>query len=141
MEFYQLKTFLAVASEGHLTRAAEKLSTSQPAVSAQIRALEDELGIRLFERSPRGMTLTDAGERLAQQARRIVEATHHFKTEAEGLRGVVAGQLVLGLNNRPEMLRFISVLHQLTARHPQLSYDIVCASRSEEHTSELQSRV
>ena len=61
MELYQLRTFAAVAELGHLTRAAERLHVSQPAVSAQIRALEDELGTPLFERGPSGMTLTTAG--------------------------------------------------------------------------------
>ena len=128
MELYQLRTFLTVATEQNLTRAAEKLFTSQPAVSAQIRALEDELGVRLFDRTPRGMTLTSAGERLAEHAKRVVEATQDFKMEAEGLRGAVAGELILGLNNRPEMLRLLSVLHRLTSTYPKLSYDIVCGS-------------
>src|ERR1043165_8872437 len=85
MELYQVRTFLTVADEGHLTRAAEKLFTSQPAVSGQIRVLEEELGIRLFERSAKGMTLTAAGIRMRDQARRIVEAARDFKQQAEGL--------------------------------------------------------
>ena len=128
MELYQLRTFITVATEQNLTRAAEKLFTSQPAVSTQIRALEDELGVRLFDRTPKGMLLTDAGQRLMEHARRVVAATNDFKMEAEGLRGAVSGQLVLGLNNRPEMLRLLAVLHRLTASYPKLSYDIVCGS-------------
>jgi DNA-binding transcriptional LysR family regulator len=58
MEFYQLRSFVAVAEAGHLTRAAEKLHVSQPAVSAQIKALEDELELALFERTSSGMVLT-----------------------------------------------------------------------------------
>src|SRR6478609_4414162 len=54
MEPYQLKTFVAIAREGSLTRAAERVFTSAPAVSAQLKALEDELGVKLFERTPRG---------------------------------------------------------------------------------------
>lgn len=128
MELYQLRTFLTVADEGHLTRAAEKLFTSQPAVSTQIRALEDELGVKLFERSSRGMTLTPAGLALQEQARKIVNAARDFKMTAEGLRGTVTGELVLGLNNRPEMLRLMDILHNLTADHPELRYEIVCGS-------------
>ena len=61
MELYQLRSFAAVAELGHLTRAAERLHVSQPAVSAQIKALEDELGVTLFERVSSGMVLTVGG--------------------------------------------------------------------------------
>src|SRR5882757_2331845 len=128
MELYQLRTFLTVADEGHLTRAAEKLFTSQPAVSTQVRALEEELGVRLFERSPRGMTLTGAGLALQEQARKIVNAARDFKMTAEGLRGTVTGELVFGLNNRPEMLRLMEILRNLTTDHPELRYEMVCGS-------------
>ena len=67
MELYQLRTFAAVAELGHLTRAAEQLHISQPAVSAQVRALEEELGVVLFERSSSGMQLTPAGRQLLQE--------------------------------------------------------------------------
>jgi DNA-binding transcriptional LysR family regulator len=64
MELYQLRSFAAVAELGHLTRASERLHISQPAVSAQIKALEDELGVALFERVSSGMVLTSAGRKL-----------------------------------------------------------------------------
>jgi DNA-binding transcriptional LysR family regulator len=128
MELYQLRTFLTVADEGHLTRAAEKLFTSQPAVSTQIRALEEELGVKLFDRSPKGMTLTGAGLALQEQARKIVNAARDFKMTAEGLRGTVTGELVFGLNNRPEILRLMEILRDLTTDHPELRYEMVCGS-------------
>src|SRR5512140_294423 len=68
MELYQLRTFLAIARTGNLTRAASILATSQPAVSAQLRALEDELGVELFSRTSRGMELTAAGLALRPRA-------------------------------------------------------------------------
>jgi DNA-binding transcriptional LysR family regulator len=128
MEFYQLRTFLAVAEEANLTRAAEKLFTSQPAVSGHIRALEEELGVKLFERSARGMTLTPAGAQLQGEARRIVDATRDFKQQAESLRGSVAGELVFGMNNSPDVLRLMPILRLLTARHPDLRYELVAGS-------------
>lgn len=128
MELYQLRTFLAVADEGHLTRAAEKLFTSQPAVSAQIKGLEDELDVKLFDRSPRGMTLTAAGERLREQARRVIDATRDFKTQADSLRGTVSGELVVGLNNRPDVLRLMPILQRLGAEHPALRYEMIAGS-------------
>lgn len=128
MELYQLRTFLTVADEGHLTRAAEKLFTSQPAVSSQIRALEDELGIKLFDRSAKGTTLTTAGAALREQARRILDATQNFKQHADSLRHEVSGELVLGLNNSPDILRLLPALQVLTRKHPALTYDMVAGS-------------
>ena len=60
-----LRYFAAVAAEGNLTRAAERLFVSQPALTKQIKQLESQLGVRLFTRSPAGMTLTSAGQALA----------------------------------------------------------------------------
>src|SRR5436190_22121729 len=128
MELYQLRTFLTVAEEGHLTRAAEKLFTSQPAVSGQIRALEEELGIQLFERSAKGMMLTRSGEQLREQARKILDATRDFRQKADGQRKEVAGELILGLNNSAEILRLVPILRILTEQHPSLAYDIVAGS-------------
>lgn len=128
MELYQLRTFLAVADEGHLTRAAEKLFTSQPAVSAHVRALEEELGVKLFERTPRGMSLTAAGHSLQEQARRVLEAARAFKHSADSLRGSVAGDLTFGVNNRPEFLRFMEIMRELTAAHADLRYEVINGS-------------
>lgn len=128
MELYQLRTFLTVAEEGHLTRAAEKLCTSQPAVSAQLRALEEECGIRLFDRTTKGMVLTEAGSSLREKARLIIDAAKDFKHHADNLRDNVAGELVIGLNNRPEFLRLFAILQKLSARHPGLTYRIVYGS-------------
>lgn len=128
MELYQLRTFLTVADEGHLTRAAEKLFSSQPAISGHIRALEDELGFRLFERSAKGMTLTPEGEKMRGQARMIVEATRNFEHQAQGLRKEASGELVIGLNNSPEILRLVPILRVLAEQHPALTYDMVAGS-------------
>jgi DNA-binding transcriptional LysR family regulator len=65
MELYQLRIFLTIARTGNLTRAAERLNASQPAVSSQIKALEEELGVTLFARTPRGMELTQEGRILS----------------------------------------------------------------------------
>jgi DNA-binding transcriptional LysR family regulator len=61
MELYRLRTFLAVADEQNLTRAAERLHISQPSVSTHIKALEEGLGVTLFIRTPKGMILSQEG--------------------------------------------------------------------------------
>lgn len=73
MSFEQLRYFVAVAEERHLTRAAARLRISQPPLTRQIRSLEDELGGPLFERTPRGMRLLPAGKTLLVYATKILE--------------------------------------------------------------------
>ena len=72
MSLTYLQSFVAVAEEGHVGRAARRLHLTQPPLSRHILALEDELGTRLFERTPRGMRLLPVGETFLQHARRIL---------------------------------------------------------------------
>lgn len=120
MELYHLKTFVTVAEEGHLTRAADRLYTSQPAISAHIKALEEELGITLFHRTPKGMQLTVEGEQLLPRAQQALAAANEFQQFAKGMQEELVGSVRIGLNNDAEFLRLPSLQHQLSTRHARL---------------------
>lgn len=96
MELYQLRSFAAVAESGHLTRAAEILHISQPALSAQIKALEDEFEVALFERTPSGMRLTAAGKKLLPEAEKTLYAAQTLRDEAQNMKGAVASTVTVG---------------------------------------------
>ena len=124
MELYQLKTFVAIAQEGSLTRAAERVFTSAPAVSAQLKALEDELGVKLFERTSRGMALTEAGRRLLDEAQRTLASATRMRSAAEQIRGAAQGVVRFGTVVDPVALRLGDVLVKLAERHPQVTLQL-----------------
>ncbi len=84
MEFRQLRTFRSVAHNLSFTKAAEQLYMAQSSVSAQIRALEDDLDVKLFDRIGRRILLTDAGRKLFEYARRIEDMTEEIRSEVTG---------------------------------------------------------
>jgi len=96
MEIYQLRTFVVVAREGSITRAAERLHLSQPAVSAHIKAIEDALALSLFGRTARGMSLTHEGQRLLAKAEQTLAVHQELIDEATRIKGHLAGQFRLG---------------------------------------------
>ncbi len=130
MELYQLKTFVVVADEGHLTRAAERLHASQPTVSAHIKALEDDLETKLFIRTPKGMNLTEAGERLLLKAESVLTAARDMKLEARNMGDELVGELSLGLNTDAEYLRIVPLLTTLSENHPKITLQILQNSSS-----------
>ena len=124
MDLTQLRTFVAVAQEGHLTRAAERLHISQPAASAHVRALEAWFDVRLFERTNRGLELTAAGRALAEGAARVLDTSVALETLARELRGGVGGRLDLGVNADPALTRLGPLVSWLRERHPRLELNV-----------------
>jgi DNA-binding transcriptional LysR family regulator len=120
VEIYQLRAFVTVAKIGHLTRAAEALHVTQPAVTGQIKALEEELGIALFDRRPGRIALTRAGERLLPEAEKVLAAAGSLLGQARELQGEVSGSLVIGTVGDPDLLRLGSLLGGLVAALPLL---------------------
>jgi DNA-binding transcriptional LysR family regulator len=125
MELYHLKTFVTVAEEGHLTRAADRLFTSQPAISAHIKSLEEELGITLFHRTPKGMQLTTEGEHLLPRAQQTLSAAGEFVQFAKGMQDELVGSIRIGLNNDAEFLRLPLIQRYLTTQYPRLELNFL----------------
>lgn len=118
MELRHLRYFIAVAEEGHITRAAERLGIQQPPLSQQIRALEGELEVQLLRRKPRGVALTEAGSAFLQRARVILnEVDRAFATTRRTARGE-QGRVVVGFTSsapfHPFVPRIIRTFRELS---------------------------
>ena len=124
MELYQLRSFAAIAELGQLTRAAEKLHVSQPAVSAQLKALEDKLGLALFARTTTGMVLTVPGTRLLKEAEKVLAAARDLQNVALSFRGELAGKASIGTLSDPRLTRIGEFMSVALARHPLLELEL-----------------
>lgn len=120
MDLHQLRTFVAVARERSITRASEVLHLSQPAVSAHVKAIEDALGLTLFDRTARGMSLTHDGERLLVKAERTLEAHRELMGEATRIKGQVSGKLRLGAGSNSDNEAIGALLTTLSELHPDV---------------------
>lgn len=126
MDLRQLRYFTAVAEELNIGRAAERLHIVQPALSRQMQALEAELGVRLFDRLPRGVRLTAAGERMAIDARRLLAdldaATDRVRRTGEGK----IGALTIGFVDTMSWGGLIpATLQSLQQDHPGIALRLV----------------
>jgi DNA-binding transcriptional LysR family regulator len=122
MHIHHLRHFLTIAETGSLTRAAERLGVAQPALSQSIKKMEVELGVRLFERSQRGATLTTAGHAILEDVRmsvsRIDAAEAHARQIGQGLAGTLRIAFVAAASF--EMLPRALRAHR--ARSPSVTY-------------------
>lgn len=127
MELYQLRTFVAVAETESVTRAAERLYTTPPSVSAHIKALESELQVELFTRTPRGMRLTRHGELLRPKAEQALRAAEAVVIEAATLQTELAGEISLGVNAPPGVLKLPQLVCAMQTHHPHLRLHLVAS--------------
>lgn len=124
IDLVQLRTFVAVAEEQHLTRAAERIHVSQSAASAHVRAIEDRLGTQLFIRTNRSLELTGAGQLLFRRAKELLAQATLFTTFARELRGEVEGHLSIGASGDPGSSRLGEVVAALRSEHPLIKIDL-----------------
>ena len=124
MELRTLRYFLAVTQEGTITKAAETVHVSQPALSRQIAELERELGVALFDRTNKRIALTDAGRHFAERAREVVDLAARAKAEAQQADETLAGEVRVGGAEAEAMRCVARAGIALQCKHPQVSYRI-----------------
>ena len=120
MELRQLEYFVAVAEEANFTRAAERVHISQSGVSAQVRALETELGAELFDRSARTARLTAAGAAALAHARQALAAAGALRQSVDDVSGLVRGHLTVGMITGCEVAPLFDALAAFHRAHPTI---------------------
>lgn len=127
MDLRQLRTFVHVAELGSLSKAADRLRIAQPALSRQMRMLEDELKVPLFTRHGRGMVLTSSGEVLLARAVAVLRDMEAARADVAAESGVVRGQVVLGTPPSLGTRLSAPLVERFLNQHPQVFIRIVPA--------------
>lgn len=130
MELRVLRYFLAVAQYQNITKAAQELLISQPTLSRQLAELEAELGVTLFIRGHRQITLTEAGEYLQARAKEIVQLADQTATDLKADQ-VISGTLALGAGESVGMQRIMTVLSQMIHDYPDIKLRLVSGNAAE----------
>jgi len=120
MDLKQLRTFLHVAETGSLSKAAKRLNITQPALSRQIRLLEEDAGVLLFIRTGRGVRLSEAGEKLAPRARILAEEMERLKMDMTAYAGTISGEVRLGLPPSVGMVMAGPVVEKFRQAYPNV---------------------
>jgi len=137
MDLRQLRYFMAVAESGHITRAAAALGLQQPPLSQQIKALEQSLGLQLFQRHAKGVTLTEAGRLLRDDGHRLLQAMDATESRLRALARGEQGRLALGYTSSAAAHAFVPrSLRACRQQHPQISL-VLSEHNAAELTDEL----
>lgn len=131
MELRLLHTFVAVAELRHFARAADRCNLSQPAVSHQIRVLEEELGMRLLNRAARRVSLTVAGELLLEDARRILAAVDRARERVQSVSSGTLGRVRLGATETAGLYLLPAILDAYRRAHPHFGLQFTIGSELE----------
>lgn len=124
MQFNDLRTFLAIADTASFSQAAQLLHVTQPAVSKRMQALEQDLGVQLFDRVGKRVHLTQAGERLIPQARQMLALAADTERQMKSLSDAITGTLHLATSHHIGLHRLAPVLREFTARYPEVQLNI-----------------
>jgi DNA-binding transcriptional LysR family regulator len=135
MELRQLRYLVALAEEGNFTRAAASEHIAQPAMSQQIRRLEDELGLALVERTTRRVALTEAGSLLVVRCRRILAELEAANAELQSLRGMHTGHVTIGAMHTMGPVDLSLALALFREQHPNVRFTV--REQSSEEMAEM----
>jgi DNA-binding transcriptional LysR family regulator len=125
MDLRQLTTFLQVAELGSLSRASDRLRIAQPALSRQMRLLEEDIGAKLFNRHGRGMALTAAGELLRHRAAGILRQLEETRTELMAEVGAVRGRVTFGLTPTVGAVLSTRLIERVLMTYPEVTLRVV----------------
>ena len=118
MELHQLRYLVLVAEERSFTRAAARANVAQPALSRQVRKLEDELGVPFVDRTSRRVRVTEHGAALVERARRVLTEIDDARAEVRDVRELLGGRVVIGLTPTTGPLDVAQVLGAFHVEHP-----------------------
>jgi LysR family transcriptional regulator, transcription activator of glutamate synthase operon len=135
MELRQLRYLVALDDERHFTRAAAREHIAQPALSQQIRRLEEELGLPLVDRTTRRVAITDAGQHLVARARRILAEVDAARAELEALSGMQTGRVTVGVMHTMGPVDISAALAIYHQRHPGV--ELTVRENSSEELAEM----
>jgi DNA-binding transcriptional LysR family regulator len=125
MKLNQLRDVVAIAERGSLRAAARHLSLAQPALTRSVHELERELGVPLFERRARGMTLTPMGEAFVRRANAVLSEMRRARDEVEQLHGGTRGSVVAGLSIVPHLAMLPQALRPFRQRYPNVELHLI----------------
>lgn len=125
MEIHQLQYIVEVARQKSFTKAADVICVGQSTLSHQIAKLEDEIGMKLFERNCRNVKLTEAGAEFVQYARRLLSELEGAKQCMQAYSGLLRGTLNIGVIGALEIIDFPAMMGSFHQLHPNLKLDIV----------------
>lgn len=125
MELHQLRYVVEVAKQRHFTKAAEEICVAQSSLSQQITKLEEELGVKLFDRTTRAVQLTDAGEEFINHARHILAEIDSVKQSMLNHIGLTKGSITIGVITTLESIDFVSLITSFHKTYPGITLNIV----------------
>lgn len=127
MELRNLKAFLAAAREENITRAAEQLHITQPSLSRQIMQLEQELGVKLFQRSRHSVILTEQGRLFKRRAQEILELADKAQKELKQEDELIFGEISIGCAETQNMDALTQLMAEFQDAYPDVFFDIYTA--------------